>query len=322
MPAVMETSRVKLGLRLVKTHFRAGRQPASLIKAWAASDTSSEISTQWPAPRLLPPRLAAYVDLLHLAPIAFVLLAAIGFLVAAKHVWPPMSTLAPFLVSVLLTQLAVSLHNDYCDRQLDSAAKPWRALPSGLLSPSSVLGAALAFTALGLLSALSMGWTVTVLVAAGTAAGFLYNAWLKRTLWTWVPFWVALPTLALCAFTAMGRTTPRLWLAYVIGAPLVLGVYLADTLTDIESDASLGVHGLAQRLGTQVARAMCWGGVALALCLAGALSADADFRYAFAAPGALLALAMWSEWSGRRRLHWALIMASAIALSVVWLFTL
>jgi len=274
-------------------------------------------------PRLLPRRLAAYVQLLHLPPVAFVLLASTGFLVAAEHGWPPTSTLAPFLTAVLLTQLAISLHNDYCDRQLDSVTKPWRALPSGLLSPASALAAAVALTALGLLAAWSIGRTVMLLLAACTAAGFLYNAWLKRTLWTWVPFWLALPTLAVCAFTAVGRLPSHLWLAYVIGAPLVLSIYLADTLMDIEADTTLGVHGLAQWLGTPLARAMCWAGIALALGLAIALSSGSELlRFAFALPGALLGLAMWLEWSGRRRLHWALIMAAATALSVVWLATL
>ena len=284
-----------------------------------ASD--ARVPRSW-RPRRVSPRLGAYLELLHLPPIVFVLLASTGFLVAARHGWPPTARLAPFLVAVLLTQLGISLHNDYCDRHLDAVAKPWRALPSGLLSPRGVLGAALALTALGLLTALSLGPAVMALLAAGTGAGFLYNAWLKRTAWTWLPFWLALPTLALCGFTAVGRFTPRLWLAYVVGAPLVLSIYLADTLTDIESDASLGVHGLAHRLGAPLARTMCWAGLTVAFGMALTLSAsNSAWRYVFAAPAALLALAIWSEWSGRRRLHWALIMASATALSVLWLAT-
>ena len=269
---------------------------------------------------LLTPPWAAYLELLHPAPVVMVLIAATGFLAAAAQGWPPLSRLGPYLLAQALTQLAISLHNDYCDRELDARSKPWRALPRGLIAPATALWLAVALAALGLLAAAPLGLGVSLLIATGTGAGFAYNGWLKRTGWSWLPFWIGLPTLALGAFAAVDRFDPRLWLAYLIGAPLVVGIYLADTLTDIESDTSLGVRGLAHRLGPWGARLVCWAGVALGQGLTVVLWPAGH------TPGpllwlsvALLGLAIGLDRARVRRGHWPAIMASAVALGLGWL---
>ena len=268
-------------------------------------------------------KLAAYVELLHLPPIAMVLLAATGFMAAAVRGRPPLGRLIPFLAALLLTQLAISIHNDYCDRALDTQAKPWRALPRGLLTPGGALAATAVLTALGLLAAVPLGPKLVLLVATGTAAGFLYNARLKRTAWSWLPFWVALPMLVLAAFVTVDRFDPKLWQVYMIGAPLVGAVSIADSLADIESDSALGVRGLAQRLGPRRARFACWGmmllgqGVALALWPGGRPPGPLFFFSV-----ASLVAAIWLDRRAMRGGHWLAIMASAIALALSWLIAL
>jgi len=49
-----------------------------------------------------------------------VLVAATGFCAAAVRGRPPARRLGPLLVAISLTQLAISIHNDYCDRGLDA----------------------------------------------------------------------------------------------------------------------------------------------------------------------------------------------------------
>ena len=275
----------------------------------------------------LTPRWAAYLELLHPAPVVMVLIAATGFTAAAARGWPPLASLGPFLVAQSLTQLAISLHNDYCDRELDARSKPWRALPRGLIAPATALWLAITLAVLGLLAAAPLGPGVMLLIAAGTGAGFVYNARLKRTGWSWLPFWIGLPTLALGAFAAVDRFEPRLWLVYVIGAPLVVGIYLADTLADIEVDTTMGVRGLAHRLGPWRARLVCWAAVALAQGLALVLwPSDHPPGPLFWISVGLLGVAglldrMVSllDRYQRQRGHWLAIMASAVALSVGWL---
>jgi 4-hydroxybenzoate polyprenyltransferase len=264
-----------------------------------------------------PGALAAWIAFCHPAPIAVVLLAATGFAAAAVQGWPPPARLGPFLLALLLTQLAISFHNDYCDRALDARAKPWRALPRGLIAPRTALGWSLGLLAAGLLTAGLLGPWVAALVALGSGAGFAYNAWLKRSAWTWLPFWIGLPALPLCAFLVVDRFDPRLWLVYPIGLPLVVAIYLADTLDDIETDAALGVRGLAHRLGPRGARLTCWTAVALGHGLVW-LTDPAPGPLAALSIG-LLAVAILLDRRGLRHGHWLAIMAGVVTLAVGWL---
>jgi geranylgeranylglycerol-phosphate geranylgeranyltransferase len=266
-------------------------------------------------------RRRAFFELLHIGPILFVLLASAGFLAAAYRGWPPLDRLAIFLTAILLTQLAISLHNDYCDRDLDAETKPWRILPSGLVAPRALLLGAWALFAMGMVAAAQLNLTVAALVVLGTTAGFVYNAWLKRTAWSWVPFGIALPTLPMWAFAAAEHLAPSLLLAYGIGMPLALAVHLADTLPDVEADRSFGLRGLAHLLGQRRAALTCW----LALAVAQGLAllwwpTGAGPSPLFGVSLALLlAAVVFAARSRLRRWHAAAIMGSATALGVSWI---
>ena len=71
-----------------------------------------------------------------------------------------------------------------------------------------------------------------------------------------------------------------------MGALLVLGIHLADTLPDLELDAVAGVRGLAHRLGRRRALALCWLSFGATLALAWVLAWRAGVA------GALLANAV------------------------------
>lgn len=169
-----------------------------------------------------------------------------------------------YLAAVLATQLSIALHNSWCDRAADAVAKPWRLVPRGAIDPAPVLFAALGLLVLGLTLAWTQGTGVLTLVAAGTAAGFVYNAWLKRTLWSWLPFAIALPTLAVCSLLVAGRLDGIPYELYLIGVPLVLAIHLADSVGDIEGDRLAGSRGLAGRLGARRSYLSCWAGLLLA----------------------------------------------------------
>lgn len=264
--------------------------------------------------------LAAYLGLLHPLPVALTVLAAGGFAIIAAHGRPPWTRLALLLLSVLLTQFAISIHNDYCDRDLDTRAKPWRVIPRGLVAPATALRWSLLLAVLGLLTVVPLGMTVVALAFAGTAAGFVYNTALKRGLWSWLPFWLGFPTLVLWSFAALGRLEARLWSVYLIGLPLVLSIHLADSLPDLEADTALGVHGLAHRLGHTRARLVCWTALALALILAPVLQSTRHLLWPlYLTAAALLAVATLLGATDHLRLHWLAVMAGAALVALAWL---
>lgn len=263
-------------------------------------------------------KLGAYMELLDLPPVVLVLVAAAGFTTFAAGGESP-SGLAAFLLSILLTQFAIALHNHYCDRYLDSVAHPRRALPRGLLPPRLVVAAAWGLFVLGLGVALAVGPWVSGLLALGTGAAFVYNAWLKRTVWSWLPYWVALPTLVVCSFAVARRGDANLWTAYVIGLPLVLAIHLVDELSDVDADRAAGVRGLAHRLGARRSRYAAWAALAaaqgLALWLWPAGRTPGPLFYL--SLGLLLAAYALGT-GGVRRGHWLAAMGSALALALAW----
>jgi 4-hydroxybenzoate polyprenyltransferase len=264
--------------------------------------------------------LRAYIELFHLPPILMVLLATTAFATIAADGQPPAGRLAPYLLAVLATQMAIGVHNDYCDRRLDALAKPWRALPAGLVSPAFALELVLVLTGVGLALALPLGSRLVALGAIGTGAGFSYNARLKGTAFAWLPVWVALPALAIASFELVHQYRSQLLLSYVIGLPLVVSVYLADTMIDVESDRRLGVRGLVASLGETGARLLCWASLAAGYLLALALWPSGGSPGLLSALSvALLIAAIVSDRAGVRRVHWLAIMLAVIALAADWL---
>lgn len=258
-----------------------------------------------------------WAEFLHLRAIPVVVGAAFVFVWVASRGAPPPST-ALFLLSILLTQIAIAFHNNWCDRDLDAATKPWRLIPRGALHPDTALRISWGLFAAGLVVAAPLGPLVVSAIAVGTACGFVYNAGLKRTIWSFAPFCIALPTLPVAAFLVAGLTDARLAVAYLIGAPVVISVHLADALPDVARDRAFGLRTLAVRLGTRGAYAVCWIGVAIAAGLALALAPDGHSAGPLLGVSiVLLALAVAvSPWP---RVHRVIVPVAAVALATDWL---
>lgn len=247
---------------------------------------------------------------------AFTVVAAFLFVRVVDDGGTGTVTLGTFLVAVLLTQLSIALHNNWCDRDADAQAKPWRWIPRGVLPARTALASAVLLLAGGVALAASLGLLVAALVSLGTSCGWIYNAWLKRSAWSWAPFAVALPTLAVCSLAVAGRLDGLPYVLYLIGAPLVLAIHLADSIGDIEGDRRVGSRGLAVQLGPHRAFLACWGGLLLAIVTAALLR---PFGIApgpwLAASLVLLAFAVASS-SLLAGAHRTLIFMSAVAVAV------
>jgi 4-hydroxybenzoate polyprenyltransferase len=161
---------------------------------------------------------------------------------------------------------------------------------------------------------------VAALGVLGTAMGFLYNARLKGSIWAWLPFWVALPTLVIASFAVVDAYRSELLLTYVIGLPLVIPIYIADTLIDIESDRAQGVLSLATRLGPMGARLLCWGSLVVGYVLAIVFwPENGSPGLLFGVSIGLLVVAIVSDTIRVPRVHWLAIFLAVIALAADWL---
>jgi 4-hydroxybenzoate polyprenyltransferase len=166
--------------------------------------------------------------------------------------------------AVLAGQLTVGWHNDWLDADRDTwAARPDKPIARGDMARSAAgmaaFGAGIATVPLSLLS----GWQAGAAHIVAVALALIYNAYLKPTAMSFVPYLVAFPLLV--AFISLGRHPSQWppWWALLGAALLGTGAHLANAAPDVADDTATGVRGLPQRLGAT--RSIGW---ALALMVA------------------------------------------------------
>jgi 4-hydroxybenzoate polyprenyltransferase len=147
-------------------------------------------------------------------------------------------------------QLSVGWSNDWIDRERDvRSARADKPVVRGAVSARTLRTAALVAVALCVPLSLAMGAGAGVAHLLAVAAAWAYNARLKATALSFLPYAVAfglVPSIVVLGGSA-GSFAP--WWATVAGALLGVGAHLANALPDLEQDLATGVVGLPHRLG-------------------------------------------------------------------------
>jgi heme o synthase len=174
--------------------------------------------------------------------------------------------------AVLSGQLCVGWSNDAIDAPRDRAAhRTDKPLSAGLIARQAVAtGALIAAAACVLLSfrlGAAAGWLHLVAVASAVS----YNAGLKSTWGSPLPYLLSFGLLpVVVSFAVTGPLDPSRppW-SHVLAAALLGGAaHAGNTVGDTEADAATGVRGLPQRLGPQrslIAMAVLVGAAAMVL---------------------------------------------------------
>jgi len=196
--------------------------------------------------------------------------AALAFV--AAHGAPDARLLATMLLVMLFAQSAIGVTNDLFDRDLDAQTKPWKPIVAGLVSPraAALIAGVLIVAASTLASTLGPGGFA--LAVLGMSCGLAYDVRLKRTIFSAVPFMIAIPVLPLWVWLVLGEWEAALWWLLPLGALIGLALHLANTLPDIDDDAAHGVAGLAHRLGPRGSMFVGWASFGSALALSAAIA--------------------------------------------------
>lgn len=166
--------------------------------------------------------------------------------------------LAVVVAAVLCGQLVIGWHNDLLDADRDlGSGRSDKPVARGEVSAGTVrvaIGVALVLTVL--LSLWSGGWLGLVLhVGLVVGSGLAYNAWLKGTVWSWVPYAVAFGTLPAFVWWSVGRGAAPWW-AVIVGALLGVGAHLLNVLPDLDEDRRAGIRGFPHRIGSRASRVL------------------------------------------------------------------
>ncbi|MFE5341117.1 UbiA family prenyltransferase [Isoptericola sp. NPDC056578] len=151
--------------------------------------------------------------------------------------------------AVAAGQLSVGWSNDWLDaardRRVGRADKP---TVTGAVAPRTLRTAAIAALAGCVVLSFATGLVPGLLHVAAVGSAWAYNARLKSTPLSWLPYAVSFGLLPAFVVAAAGDGRVAGW---TVGAAALLGVgaHLANVLPDLEDDDATGVRGLPHRLG-------------------------------------------------------------------------
>lgn len=245
---------------------------------------------------------------------------------------PDVTRLLVTTLGMICMQFAISVLNDYRDREADARSQHKRKpIVQGLVTPGFALIFALALTVAMVALYAPYGLIPTLTATTSLALGFAYDLGVKTTPFSGVMLGLAFPIVPLLAWELFATVKPALFWTFLIGMALGISIHLADALPDAQADSAAGAHGLTQMLG-RYAPAVCWGMLALAeaLIVALALTHATSARPAILTPAlgvatflllaAILNFQQRSQAEATRLRHnFAWVVGSALVIACGWL---
>jgi 4-hydroxybenzoate polyprenyltransferase len=160
------------------------------------------------------------------------------------------ATVALVTAAVGTGQLSVGWSNDWIDAARDSAVgRTDKPVVAGLVTTRVLRAAALAALAVCVATSLALGIAPGAAHLVAVVGAWAYNARLKATVWSWLPYALSFGLLAV--FVVLAAPGPRVPAGWAVAAAALLGTgaHVANTLPDLEDDAATGVRGMPHRLG-------------------------------------------------------------------------
>ncbi|MBY3553221.1 UbiA family prenyltransferase [Modestobacter lapidis] len=228
----------------------------------------------------------------HLGPALAVSLVAV-LLAAAAGVGAGRTVLLGF--AVLTGQASIGWSNDWIDADRDLAVgRADKPVVQGVLTPALLRTAALASAALSIALSLLLGVVPGLLLLVLVASGWAYNAGLKRTAASPLPYLTGFGSLPAGVVAAAPGAPGAPWWLIAAGAALGGAAHVANVAPDVADDLATGVRGLPHRVGatpSAVAGALLLGAATLLLVIGpdGSPGALGWVAVALAVPAVVLA---------------------------------
>jgi 4-hydroxybenzoate polyprenyltransferase len=234
--------------------------------------------------------VGALVRACHPEPTAAVTALATALALSVGLGWRSLLVTAAFLTG----QLSVGWSNDWIDAARDvRSQRPDKPVARGELPVEAVRTAALAALALSVPLSLALGLRAGLLHLAAVAAAWAYNARLKSTRLSWLPYAFAFGSVPSILTLALPEPVLAPVWASAAGALLGVGAHLTNVLPDLDDDLATGVRGLPHVLGLRRSSALA---AVLLLAAAALLAAGPPGRPGAAAVAALLLAGAVTAW--------------------------
>ena len=200
----------------------------------------------------------------HPGPTVTVTVLATVLAAASGH---PLGIVVLVALAVLAGQLSIGLANDWIDADRDRAVgRTDKPVALGRISVGEVRAAALGTAAVAVVLSLLLGPVAAVAHLVLVAAGWAYDAGLKRTAFSVAPFLVAFGLLPVVSVAAGGGQLPAWW-AVATGAVFGVAIHCTNVLPDLVDDEATGVRGFPHRLGLRLSGVVAFGSLTLGAVL-------------------------------------------------------
>jgi 4-hydroxybenzoate polyprenyltransferase len=223
-------------------------------------------------------------------------------------------------LALLFDQLSVGLSNDWIDADRDRAVgRTDKPVAQGEVAVGAVRASAWVCAVVALLLTVPLGLAATAVHAVALASAWSYNAVLKNTPLSVLPYVVSFGLLPAIASLARPVAVLPAWWVFAAGALLGVAAHFANVLPDLDDDRRTGIRGLPHRLGLRPSIVVTWvalllGAVAVTAGVAGGPGGIPVFAViglaislAIAVVGSVLAL-----WRGVGRWLFRLVIAAAL----------
>jgi len=173
-------------------------------------------------------------------------------------------------------QLSIGWSNDWIDAERDRVSgRRDKPVARGDIEPVTVRTAAFAALAVSALLAFLLGPAAGAAHLVFVLSAWAYNAGLKSTALSVVPYVVSFGLLP--AVVTLAAPEPRFaaWWALLAGALLGVAAHFTNVLPDLEDDSRTGVRGLPHRLGLRGAGITAFAALALGAAVVAAGSGGA-----------------------------------------------
>ncbi|MDP9430735.1 MAG: UbiA family prenyltransferase, partial [Actinomycetota bacterium] len=155
-------------------------------------------------------------------------------------------------LAVLAGQTSIGWSNDWLDADRDRAvARADKPVVQGAVAPALLRTLALGSAAAAVVLSLMLGVVPGLLLLVLVASGWAYNAGLKRTAVSVLPYVTGFGALPAGVVAAAPGASGAPWWLVTAGAALGAAAHLANAAPDLEDDLATGVRGLPHRLGAQ-----------------------------------------------------------------------
>ncbi len=162
-----------------------------------------------------------------------------------------------FGLIILLENFIVGLVNDLRDFRYDKAVKPYKPLVAGKITSLDAKILLFLFLILLALTFTEFNFVIDSIFLLGLGCGLSYDLVLKITPFSFVPYTIAMPTLAIAARLVNGNLPVLLLWICPLGALMSVALHLTNQMNKAEESNKSGEHNILQIIGVKNGQLLC-----------------------------------------------------------------